>query len=794
MDTISNAEDTTAGAKRGGVGMTIWVRALATLIGITYAALLIGGTRLLLLGGSPQYAIYGLLGTASAVMLWRGQRLGAVLQAILIAVIFVWALAEAGLKPWALLPRLDLPFALALPLLLPAVRRHLGMKVDNDSNAVAGGLAAAFVALIVVGVAVVQAQPKAKPFTPAQTARNGASDWASWGKDNQGVRFVEADQINVNNVGKLEKIWSYRTGDIPNAPFSFTVTPLKVDDLLYVCTPSDLIIAIDAETGAQRWRVDTKTKKNEHLHGRICRGVSYYQSAKPNEPCPRRIIAATSDLRLLALNAKDGTACPDFGKDGVVATDEGLHPFFPAEVYSTAPGVVVGETIIYGSYVVDAKSTTVPSGVIRAYDVHTGKLKWAWDMGSTRDPRTPLKPGESYTRSTPNAWATFSSDPALGLVFVPTGNPSPDFFGGYRRPFDEKYGTALVALDVETGQPRWSFQAVHHDIWDLDIPAQPIVYDIKTSDGVLPAVIQATKSGDLFVLDRRNGKPIFPVTEQPVPQGKVKEDWTAPTQPYSAINFAKPTLKESDLWGITPIDQMMCRVRFHQLDYRGRYTPPAAHESLGQPASAGIFNWGGGSIDKERNLLIANLNFQPFVTKLIPHDSALPKQETPIHATEYGALPQYGTPYAYFTAPFLGPLAVPCNPPPWGEVVAVDLTTGKTVWRRPFGSSQDSGPLGIPTMLPLNIGVHNVAGGTSTAGDLTFMTGAVDQFIRAYQTSTGREVWKARLPAGGQAIPISFVGKSGKQIVVVAAGGHYNLQTKPGDYIVAYALKDSAGK
>jgi membrane-bound PQQ-dependent dehydrogenase (glucose/quinate/shikimate family) len=411
-------------------------------------------------------------------------------------------------------------------------------------------------------------------------------------------------------------------------------------------------------------------------------------------------------------------------------------------------------------------------------------------------------PGEYYTPSTANAWPQFSADEKLGLVYVPLGNASPDYFGGNRRPYDEKYGDSLVALDVNDGRPRWSFQAIHHDMWDYDLPSQPTLVDLPQ-----PAVVQATKTGQIFVLDRRDGTPIQPVEERPAPQGAAPGDHASPTQPWSAISLTPPPLTEKDMWGITPYDQLWCRIRFRQLRYDGPYTPQSTQGTMDFPGSMGVTEWGGTAIDVPHKVVVVNTSAVPYWMMLLdrtkamaistmrdadmdhlPSSSKAVPGEIPHAGHEEFWARMDGSPYMLSQKGFLGPLQAPCNQPPWGHIVAYDLTTGKQLWSHIIGTAQDSGPMGIATHLALPIGTPNLGGPLVTSGGLVFHAGTLDNYLRAYDLKTGRELWRSRLPAGGQATPMTYVAADGRQYVVIAAGGHSGLRTKAGDYLIAYAL------
>jgi quinoprotein glucose dehydrogenase len=430
---------------------------------------------------------------------------------------------------------------------------------------------------------------------------------------------------------------------------------------------------------------------------------------------------------------------------------------------------------------------------VRAFDTRTGELDWAFDMGRTD--RTTLPPkGEFYTRGTPNVWAPISTDPVLGLVYLPTGNETPDFFGGGRQAVSEKYASSLIAVDADSGKIRWHFQTTHHDIWDYDIPSQPTTVDLPGAQDEPPvlALLVPTKRGELFMLDRRTGAPLTHIEERPVSQEAVSGEHLSPTQPFQTDmpTFAPATLRESDMWGATPFDQLYCRIRFKELRYEGAFTPPSVQGSLAYPGSAGVFEWGGVSVDPLRHIVVANNNYMTIINKLTPRDKVSASDNQGSKGGDFGG-PQLGTPYAVSAEPFLSPLAIPCNQPPWGMISALDLKTRKLLWRHPLGSAYDNGPFGISSHVPLQVGVPNMGGSVVTRGGLIFIAATADRTLRAFDLRTGRELWHATLPFSGIATPSVYEGKDGRQYVVIAAGGHTGLGSSGGDEVMAFALPKS---
>lgn len=432
--------------------------------------------------------------------------------------------------------------------------------------------------------------------------------------------------------------------------------------------------------------------------------------------------------------------------------------------------------------------------MIRAYDAVTGAFSWAFDVGRPDRHGRP-EPGTAYTAGTPNSWAPISADEGLGLVYLPTGNAVPDWYGGKRRPFDDEYSSSVVALDAETGAVRWSFQTTHHDLWDYDVASQPTLDDLPLGNGRVPALIQPTKRGEIFVLDRRTGKPLMPVEERRVPRSDVPGERAAPTQPFSVgiPSFGGPTLTEAMMWGLTPIDQAWCRPAFRTSNYEGAMTPATVgRPTIIFPGYVGGSDWGGISIDKDRDILIGNSNRVAMRATLVPRAEADALGIRPIAANAHGNVggtsAQVGTPFAVRIAAFMSPLAVPCTQPPYGMISGIDMKTRKLLWSHPFGSAHDSGPLGLESHLPFTMGVPNTAGSLITRGGLTMIGATQDRYLRALETRTGHLLWQGRLPAGGQATPMTYLSGSGRQFVVIAAGGNYTLRSKTGDYVVAYAL------
>jgi quinoprotein glucose dehydrogenase len=793
-------------------------RVLPSLLGIALLimglALLAGGIKLSLLGGSLYYLLAGIGLAVTGVLLLAARRAALGLYALVLFASTVWALWEVGLDWWQLVPRLALLFALGIVLLLPWFRRPL-----LRGQPAAKGTGALGAAVVIAGAAALASQFTNPGEIKGQLDRDSVpgmantapampdGDWQSYGRTAFGDRYSPLAQITPDNVGKLVPAWTYRTGDLPgpNDPGETTAenTPLKVNGMLYVCTPHSQVIALDPDTGKEIWRFDPKlsTQKAANFKGwahMTCRGVSYHDDAayaataqSPTEPsaatstnaCPRRIFLPTADTRLIALNADTGKMCEDFGDKGQIDLSANIGGFTPGGYYSTSPPAVTKNLVVIGGHVTDNLSTDEPSGVIRAFDVHSGRLVWNWDSGNPDD-TTPIAEGQIYTRNSPNMWSMFSVDEKLGMLYLPMGNQMPDQWGGNRTPASEKYSAGVTALDIDTGHVRWTFQFTHHDLWDMDVGGQPSLMDLKTADGVKPALLASTKQGSIYVLDRRNGEAIVPIHETPVPQGAVEGDHTSPTQPMSELHMMPPTLHERDMWGVTPFDQLLCRIDFKSLRYDGIYTPPSLQGSIVYPGNFGVFDWGGISVDPVRQIAFLNPSYMAFKSKLVP---AAEVASGPGRKSETeGVQPNKGAPYGVILEAMLSPIGLPCQAPAWGYVAAVDLTNHKTLWKHKNGTVRDSSPVPIP----LTMGVPSLGGTFTTASGVAFLSGTLDQYLRAYDVRNGKQLWEGRLPAGGQTTPMTYTGKDGKQYVLVMAGGHGSLGTKQGDYVLAFKLPD----
>ncbi|MBK0031988.1 glucose/quinate/shikimate family membrane-bound PQQ-dependent dehydrogenase [Erwinia sp. S43] len=770
--------------------------------------LLIGGIWLAKLGGSLYYIIAGVIQLITAFLLFRRRGAALLLYALFLLGTTIWSLWEVGSDFWALTPRLDVTFFFGLWLVLPFIWRGLSSEGAFPRTALAGVL----VFVVIVLAYSVFNDPQEVNGTlsadqveqPAPSADGvAAGDWPAYGRTQGGTRYSPLKQITDKNVGELQQAWDFQTGDLKTAtdPGEITneATPIKIGDALYLCTAHQKLFALDAATGKEKWRFDPKMKTDPTFQHVTCRGVSYYQTpeaaalpagAKP-ALCARRILLPVNDGNLYALDAETGELCAEFGDNGKLNLQSNM-PFNKVGGYEpTSPPIVTPTTIVMAGAVTDNYSTKEPSGVVRGFDVKTGKLLWAFDTGA-KDPNLLPEADQHYTPNSPNSWAPAAYDASLDLVYLPIGVSTPDIWGGNRTPEMERFATGLLALNATTGKLAWFYQTVHHDLWDMDVPAQPTLADIDDKNGnKVPVIYVPTKTGDLFVLDRRNGKPVVPAPEMKVPGGPAKGDRLSPTQPYSELSFRpKEHLAGKDMWGATIYDQLICRVMFHQLRYEGPFTPPSEQGTLVFPGNLGMFEWGGISVDTDRQVAVANPMALPFVSRLVPRGPGNPMEPDENDkggtGSESGIQPQYGVPYGVTLNPFLSPLGFPCKQPSWGYISAIDLKTNDIVWKKRIGTVRDSSP--IP--LPFKMGMPMLGGPVSTAGNVFFIAATADNYLRAFNVSNGEQLWQARLPAGGQATPMTYE-VNGKQYVVIVAGGHGSFGTKMGDHVIAYALPDS---
>ncbi|MGO7674740.1 glucose/quinate/shikimate family membrane-bound PQQ-dependent dehydrogenase [Rhizobium ruizarguesonis] len=767
------------------------------IIGLTLGG---GGLWLVTLGGSVFYLFAGLMFLITAGLLLMRKAVALWVYAVLVVAALAWAIWEVGFDWWQLGPRGGMIILLGLWLLTPWIRRPLGLRSPTGITYAANPwpLAVPVILAILVALYSMTTDPHdlagelPRDTVAANPAFGGSvpdGEWHQYGRTAFGQRYSPLDQITAENVSTLKEAWRYQTGDVKRpddvGETTYQVTPLKVKDTLYLCTPHNWAIALDAKTGKEKWKYDANSGMNPDRQHQTCRGVTYYAdpAVAAGQPCAERVYLPTSDARLIALDAADGKVCTSFADQGVLHLETGMRYNPAGYYYSTSPPVAVAGKIIVGGAVNDNYSTEEQSGVIRAFDINTGALVWNWDSGNP-DVTTPITGDQTYTTNSPNSWSVFSVDEALGMVYIPLGNQVPDQIGINRSDNVEKFSSSIVALDIATGQMRWVRQTVHHDLWDMDVPAQPALIDLTKQDGtVVPALVGPTKQGDIYVLDRRSGEPIIPVKEIPAPGGAVSGDHTSPTQPISDLTFSPEPLQEKDMWGVSLFDQMACRIDFHRYHYEGRFTPPSLKGTIVYPGNFGTFNWGSVAVDPERQIMFGMPTYLAFTSRLVPAADIPPRGQDE-KGSEQGLNRNDGAPYGVFMGPFLGLLKIPCQAPPWGYVAGVDLRTGKIAYMHKNGTVRDMTPL----PLPFKVGVPGIGGPMLTKGGVAFLGAAVDNYLRAYDVTNGRELWQGRLPAGGQATPMTYTADDNKQYVVMVAGGHGSVGTKPGDYVIAYTL------
>ena len=781
----------------------LWLARLFGLVLILLgAALIVGGVVLIANGGSFYYLLAGLGLVFSGLLYIRTRMAAAGLYLLVFLLTVLWSLWEAGLDFWPLFARLFAPGILALLalLLVPALtvdpkRRRMGLV---------GAAVCALGAVVSVGFAF---QPhnviRAAGEATLREVDHDGQEWRSYGRTGAADRFIASDQINKQNVDQLELAWTVRTGTPAELGPVDSNTPIQVGDTLYYCSPLNKIIAINGDTGEERWTFEGDGQERRWPR---CRAVAYYDAtataatstattatdatgleAASDAACARRIVMTTTDARLIEVDAATGEQCEQFADGGQLDLWTGMGERRDGYYYHTSQPTVTHGLIILGGYVIDNRTVGEPSGVIRAFNADTGELVWAWDLGNPAN--TGAAPPEGYTPGTPNVWSAMAVDEERGLVYLPTGNATPDYWGGERSEATDTYSSSVVALDVATGRDVWHYQIVHHDLWDYDLASQPTLYDWPDGNGGrIPALIQMTKHGMIFVLNRETGEPLVEVQERPVPTGQAEGEKYAPTQPYAVgmPMIGSETLTEADMWGATPIDQMLCRIAFRQSDYQGRFTPPNPDRPILEwPGAYGGMNWGGMTVDATRDYMIFN------DIRVAHRVSMIPREIADQHATVGGDAafaPQFGTPYGIAKPNFMSVLGVPCQEPPYGTMTAIDLRTQQIAWQVPMGTTQDTGPLGIATGLQIPVGLPTLSGPVSTGGGVTFFAGTQDFYLRALDSDTGKELWKYRMPVGNNATPMIYVSPaSGEQFVVVVAGGSRESK-KVGDYIFAFKL------
>ncbi|WP_122419886.1 membrane-bound PQQ-dependent dehydrogenase, glucose/quinate/shikimate family [Pseudomonas viridiflava] len=785
------------------------LRATGIVMAILSIALLYMGAQLVAVGGSPAYSVIALGVLATAVLVFLKKKSALTLYALLMWGILLWIVYEVGFDKWQWIPRGDLfaliGFWLAMPWVVRPLLRNQAAGSNRGFHPFLGSTVA-IMALIVIALMFYDPYSvKGQIGTSAasRSAEVAGNEWVAYGGTQNGQRFSSLDQFNPQTIDKLSVAWEYHTGDLRDADkdageYTFEATPLKVNNRVYVCTPHNEVHAINPENGKPDWKYTPEKTRSYLQQHQTCRGVSYYAAPTgqnaPAAQCAKRIIMATADARLVALDADTGKLCSDFGSNGVVGLHDNMGKVRPHALMQTAAPLVAGDLIVLGGSVMDnGYDQGNPSGVIRAYNVMTGKLVWNFDPENPQN-TAPVSADQNYPQDTPVSWATLSADLKNGLVYVPFGNASPDETGTRRDPNSntEKFRDALVALDLKTGAFKWKFQTSHNDLWDRDNPSQPSLLDLGKEGSKQPALLLPTKVGNIFVLNRLTGEPITPVDQARVQTaGSVPGERFAPTQPVSRLNFIPPPLTEKSMWGVTPFDQMACRTTFNTLRYDGNpWTPATESGSLIYPGNIGVFNWGSVAVDPDRQILVATPVRLAYIYNLIKR----PEQDQEKRLFTKDGKPywneNFNGDYAIRISRLASGLGIPCTAPPWGSMVGVDLNTGKTEWKRRVGTTknlktsfmEDRFPVGFP------MGMVAHGGPLVTAGGVVFHGATADNFIRAYDVNTGEALWQYELPAGGQATPSTYTGSDGKQYVIISAGGHGSLGTTLGDSVIAFRL------
>ncbi len=840
--------------------------AFAAFLGVVGAYLLWYGAQLLMLGGSFAYALSGVALLATVYFLVIRNPLAALIYTGIVVFWVLWSILEAGLDFVALLPRLAAWLVVGLWFLSPWYRTAMG-KTQETPKATNGRWVgfASLAGVLLLAAGALQGYSVVDGTKNEVATAAPVTDWRNYGGVPEGQRFAQLDQINVENVGQLKQAWVARTG----VGYDFKQTPQMANGMLYICTAGSTLMALDADTGAKIWEYNSKTNvpgglENGSTFARTCRGLGYHEApATYVGECAKRILAGTTDARLLALDAITGKPCTSFGFDGQINLVSGLGYSPLGNFMVTSTPLIAGDKVVVGGWVTDNQQIGNPSGVLRAYDAITGQFAWAWDMGNPGYHGLPDEGGE-YTRGTPNVWSNTAYDPVLNYVFAPTGNSSPDYFDGTLRSKEaEENASSVVAIDAATGERKWVYQTVHRDIWDYDVPSQPVLVNIrKNGQGeVIPALAQPTKRGEIFLLDRRTGVPIYDTPEQPAPQNPAKGETVTATQPFSPLPNFREDRVEKDMWGLTPLDQLACRIEFKKMRYDGHFTPPMeggggygqAQDSWGgtfqYPGNAGGFNWGSVSVDADNGLLVGapmlmgnrivlrSLESRDAEQKANAERRKLRDEQRAKQGGEQQAAAPAGPPgggrggrspeavehakrfdqsrvtYRGDTAPFMStwrlPLPflnigtdMPCFEPPFSQVGVIDLNQNKLLWKHNLGSMKLSGPFGIKSGLPFIVGTPVQAGSMTTRGGLIFHGGTMDATFRAFDLRTGQEKWEASLPGSAHASPMSYMGKNGKQYVVITipnpswsyprAPSSEQPEDDQGGYVIAFALPDGA--
>ena len=624
---------------------------------------------------------------------------------------------------------------------------------------------------------------------------NAEDGWPYYGNDAGGSRYSPLTQIDAGNLDQLEVAWQFRTGEMgQNARqgdrLTFQATPVLWDGKLFLSTAFGEAIAVDAATGKEVWRFNSEVPRDMGFGEVASRGVTIWEdaAAESSSECAARVFMGTILGRLYALDARTGLPCKDFGEQGMVDMRQGARSKSEGNYTITSPPALAGDRLVVGSAIGDNSAVDLARGIVRALDVRSGKVLWTWDPIPANPDDPAYSTWETGVNETggANAWPPLSVDIENGLVFVPTGSPSPDFYGG-ERIGDGVYANSVVALGIDSGEVAWYRQLVHHDVWDYDLPAQPLLIDLQKDGQTIPVLVQTTKMGMVFVFNRITGEPVYPIEERPVPQGGVEGERLSPTQPFSSLPslVSHAAITKDDAWGLLFFDRRSCARKLEQFRSEGIFTPPSLQGTMMNPSYAGGSNWGGLAWDPNQQIIVATVMELPLWVRLTPREEARRLQKLGELDRE-GLSPMRGTPYVMNRGLVESPLGSPCTKPPWGNLVAMDLGKGEIIWKKPLGTIEDVAPAIVPNF---EVGTPLAGGAIITGSGLIFVGAAADDYLRAIDLNTGEELWKGRLPAGGQATPMTYE-LNGRQFVVIAAGGHGAYDTTRGDYLVAFSLGD----
>ncbi len=626
--------------------------------------------------------------------------------------------------------------------------------------------------------------------------------WPTYAGSAGGTRYSPLNQINRSNVEDLEIAWTYNTGHLERAPqlrpmVGFQVTPILLPDEagrhLVLCDPLNRISALDPATGQERWTFDPEINLTPYAGRFNCRGVTYWRDPEAEEAaaCAHRILLATNDRRLAAIDARNGESCADFGDNGIVDVTPIIMELRPANQLLTmqlnSPVAVVNGVIIIGGTADKFKDASSMNGAVRAFSARTGEHLWTFDT-LIREPEGDSE-SSAYHVGGANAWINMTWDSEHDLVFIPTASPAPNFYGG-KRPGKNLYANSLIVLRAATGELVWHYQILHHDLWDWDLPTSPILAEITRGGEKIPVVMQLTKQGMVFTFHRYTGEPFFEIEERPVPTDGLPEDDVSPTQPFPVKPppLVRHGIGPEDAWGLTPYDKGKCRELIESMRHGPIYTPPTTEATLMMPNVGGGMNWGGGAFDPNGNILVTPVGESPYRVRLVPREDIDPEAaRAPMAGLPTGP-PGFieGTDYGLEQGTLFSPFMMPCTAPPWGKLVAVDMGEGTIKWEVPLGLIDKLSPIPIP----LRWGTPFAGGPIATGGGLVFIGATADERFRAYDTKSGELLWEFEGPTSANATPMTYMA-GGKQFVVVATGGHnWVYPWKKGDSVVAYSLPD----